>query len=494
MNKKRVLSVGIFFVLSSLPSLAQTYVNSGFQYQSPSPLVGGPSTQLSIPPVLSPGPGLPVVWVYGSYLWGQANGANFWPYSTYFDATANGYASLSSLSANSPGVATTSTVTQLILDQSGTPYWSTSEYVRHQTPEGGVVTNLLGHYLHAMGQVLTLANAPVHLALDSTANPAKIFVLESDPNNHAAVERFDLLSNGVWIGYGSVPLAANAGAPVDLGIVSGSVVVLGSVAVPGSGGSVTVLTQNLGVSLGPDYTPNRSDGGFVTLKGFARDEMDAVAVGSGSFYIYGDVLSLSKTSTSRVSYYVAKHGLASAGFAEGNYPPVIIWTQPPSDSSAVRRFHPKTAGVSSVGNSAGAVRLSRGGSLYVTGTASPNGSGSVPTTVPFDQTTLTAGRPLTHSYPAAAGIAMDTSGVIYVGLGGSIGSGNYALAFQAFDPSDWSSRGSGQWVKPQNMGPTSIALRRYTAHPADVFLGGSLMSPDSTHMYTGVVTQFSAIP
>jgi hypothetical protein len=457
-------------------------------------MVEGVNTRLSIQPSVMTWPSAPPVWVYGSYVWSHTNGTSALPYATGY-TNNNGYVSMSLLTYTA---ASNATVAQMLQDRDGATYYLTSEFNRQFT--GGTwVDVLVGYYLHAGGQVLALVNKPLRLALVGTSTDcsAQVFVLESDANNHGVVEGFKLTyptpGCGPWYRFGAVSLAA--GAPVDIGIVSGQVVVLGSGAAQGSGGVVYVLPESLGsISLGPDYTPARTDGTFVTLKGFARDANDAVAVeGAGRFSIYGDVLYLGQPGPYHLAYYVAKHSTLTTGFVEGNYPPPVTPVAPQPTGLAGRHAVLRVSSLTSVGVSTGAVL--GGGLLYVTGSASLDGYNVTPKTAYFSESggqLLPNANVLTHPYPSSSGIALDNSGKIYVGAGGQVGAQSYVLAFQAYDPAQGLiPAGSGQCWSANVMAPTSLLLRRYLNHSPDVFLGGSMISPDSQHMYTGVTTQFS---
>ncbi len=520
MNKQSPFSwklqilVGIAFVLSLHPAYAQ-YNFLGVQYQSPSPMVGGVNTQLSIQPGLatypSPAPpacsanGFPLS-VYGSYVWSLTNGANSWPYGTAFTCS-NGYSSQVSLAYDPGNVTTTATVAQLVQDSDGAAYYLTSEYYKHFDGDTWVPV-LVGYYLHAAGQVVALANAPIRLSLVGTSTDCstQVFVLETDANNHGVVEGFKLTNPtpgcGPWYRFGS--LALTAGTPVDLGIAGGQIAVVGyrtiqcSVGggqVSGLGGVLYIFPESLASAGSPDYTACRSDGNFLTLKGFARDETDGVAISSNQIYLFGDLLWT--TGTYHLAYNFWKHSLTASGFVDGGAYPTPVGPPPPQGSDhAGRHSFSRTSTLSSVGVSTGAVLDSANGYLYITGTATPDGYNLAAKTAQF----YAAGgyrQVLSHPYPNSAGIALD-NGKIYVGAGGQIATGTWALAFQGYQSAaNPTSAGSSQWTTSHQTVPTSLLLRRYALpnpHLPDVFLGGSLTSPDSQHMYTGVVTQFSVWP
>src|SRR6185369_8612146 len=374
-----------------------------------------------------------------------------------------------------------------------------SEYNKQFTAEGGWVDVLVGHYLHAGTQVLSLANKPLRLVLDGFGCSAQIFVLETDTNNYGVVEGFKLPNPvpdcGAWYRFGSVSLAA--GTPVEIGIAGGQVAVVGNRAmqcwiagglVSGLGGVLYIFPESLASAGSPDYTPCRADGNFLFLKGFARDATESVAVAANQIYLYGDILWTS--GPYHLAYYFGKHSLTAAGFVDGGlYPTPVAPYSPQPTEHAGRHSFMRTTTLSSVGVSNGAVLDSASGYLYITGTATPDGYNQAAKTAQFQ---VGGGLRLvfSHPYPNSAGIALDSSGYIYAGAGGQIGTGTWALAFQSYD-ANGNSKGSGQWTRSSQMVPTAFLLRRYLTGRPDVFLGGSIMSPDSQHMYTGVATQFS---
>lgn len=508
---KLPILAGIVLGLSLHPAFAQ-YNYGGSQYQSPSPMVAGVNTQLSIQPgqAVYPTPAPPAcsaigfpVSVYGTYTWSMTNGANTWPYGTTFTCS-NGYSSQVSLAYNPGNATTTATVAQLVQDGGGAGYFLTSEYYKHFNGDTWDLV-LVGYYLHAAGQVVALANAPLRLAVAGSATDcsAQVFVLETDASNHGVVEGFKLTNPtpgcGPWYRFGS--LALPAGTPVDLGIAGGQIAVLGyrtiqctigGGQVSGLGGFLYIFPESLASAGSPDYTACRPDGNFLLLKGFAKDATDGVAVASNQIYLFGDLLWT--TGTYHLAYNFWKHSLTASGFVDGGAYPAPVPPPPPQPTDhAGRHSFSRTSTLSSVGVSTGAVLDSTNGYLYITGSATPDGYNQGAKTAQF----YAAGgyrQVLSHPYPNSAGIALD-NGKIYVGAGGQTGTGTWALAFQGYQSAATpTSAGSGQSTTSFNTVPTSFLLRRYSNHLPDVFLGGSLVSPDSQHMYTGVVTQFSVWP